>query len=223
MEAARFQRAQVAQEGGGKGAEEPSSSLFRLHARCTPFFFLHPLPAPPPIRSPFKRPMQYSAALGRVTRVRGGRRLVGVAGGQFPLSLAKKKKEEEEEGRRVKKNRKREPRGPRSLRPSNWRRCPSEPCRKRRSTLSLSLARQETLSICVVSFLRAFPRRPYSIARNLLIPFFVFFGKQFAWKLIRVSILLGFSFRLMLYYKEEKKGWNERLNVWLKMTNVLFF
>lgn len=91
MEAARFQRAQVAQEGGGKGAEEPSS-LFRLHARCTPFFFLHPLPAPPPIRSPFKRPMQYSAALGRVTRVRGGRRLVGVAGGQFPLSLAKKKK-----------------------------------------------------------------------------------------------------------------------------------
>lgn len=90
MEAARFQRAQVAQEGGREGAEEPSS-LFRLHARCTPFFSSI-LPAPPPIRSPFKRPMQYSAALGRVTRVRGGRGLVGVAGGQFPLSLVKKKK-----------------------------------------------------------------------------------------------------------------------------------
>lgn len=188
-----------------------------------PFFF----PPSSTCASSYPQPFQTADAIfsGSWQSHPCARREEARRGGWWPVpsQFGEKKKEEEEEGRRVKKNRKREPRGPRSLRPSNWRRCPSEPCRKRRSTLSLSLARQETLSICVVSFLRAFPRRPYSIARNLLIPFFVFFGKQFAWKLIRVSILLGFSFRLMLYYKEEKKGWNERLNVWLKMTNVLFF
>ena len=160
MEAARFQRAQVAREG-----EEPSS-LFRLHARCTPFFsYLR--------ASSYPQPFQTADAIfsGSWQSHPCARREEARSGWLVASSLSVWRKKKRERGGGVKKNRKREPRGPRSLRPSNWRRCPSTEQKETELSLSLSFFRS-------VSFFARF-----SIARNLLIPFFVFF-----WKTVCVEI-----------------------------------
>ena len=147
---------------GGRGAVLSFSFARSVH----PFFFLPARLLLSAALSNGRCNIQRLLAESPVREEGGGS--VGVAGGQFPLSLAKKKRER---GGGVKKNRKREPRGPRSLRPSNWRRCPSTEQKETELSLSLSFFRS-------VSFFARF-----SIARNLLIPFFVFF-----WKTVCVEI-----------------------------------